>query len=151
MKHLVLLGCAALALAGCSTIVEGRSQSININTNPAGADCALKRQGGVIGRVNPTPGAALIEKSKHDISIECSKAGYQTASFNNHSDVAGATVGNVLIGGLIGWGIDSATGADNKYDGNVNITLVPDVAATTPSASLAPTTPGDNKSAALTN
>lgn len=87
----------------------------------------------------------MIEKSKHDISVECSKEGYQMATFNNHSDVAGATVGNVLLGGLIGWGIDSATGSDNKYEGNVNITLVPVVPA--PSAQLAPT----EKSAALTN
>lgn len=41
----------------------------------------------------------------------------------NHSGSAGATFGNIVAGGLIGWGIDSASGSDNKYDSPVNMTL----------------------------
>jgi hypothetical protein len=41
----------------------------------------------------------------------------------NKSSSAGATFGNIVAGGLIGWGVDSATGSDNKYDSPVNITL----------------------------
>ena len=78
-----------------------------------------------IAHVNPTPGAATIKKTKHDMKIICKKAGYQDATYLNHSGVAGATVGNVILGGGIGWAIDSASGADNKYDSPVNITLIP--------------------------
>jgi hypothetical protein len=42
------------------------------------------------------------------------------------------TFGNIAIGGLIGWGIDSAVGADNKYDSPMNITLNPSAAQLTP-------------------
>jgi hypothetical protein len=42
-----------------------------------------------------------------------------------HSGAAGATFGNIVAGGGIGWAIDSASGADNKYDAPVNVTLVP--------------------------
>ncbi|GAK44011.1 conserved protein [Tepidicaulis marinus] len=96
-----------------------------MNTNPTGANCELKREGVAIGRVSPTPGAVTIRKTKHDITIVCLKDGYQEASYFNKSDVAGATVGNVILGGGIGWAIDSASGADNKYTSPVNITLVP--------------------------
>ena len=32
----------------------------------------------------------------------------------------------IILGGGIGWAIDSARGADNKYDSPINITLAPD-------------------------
>lgn len=115
----------ALVVSACSSIIEGTSQTITINTNPAGADCALHREGIVIGRVNPTPGSVVVEKTKHDITVICIKEGYQEATYLNNSDVAGATLGNIILGGGIGWAIDSASGADNKYESPVNITLAP--------------------------
>lgn len=114
-----------LLLTGCSSIIEGTSQEITINTNPAGADCSLNRQGISIGHVNPTPGAIMIKKTKYDIMVVCNKPGYQEATYLNHSGAAGATVGNIILGGGIGWAIDSASGADNKYDTPLNITLLP--------------------------
>lgn len=125
---------AALAVCGCSTIVEGRSQELVINTNPAGATCSLIRKDMPIGTVNPTPGAVYIEKTKYDIIIKCNKDGYQEATYFNKSGSAGATFGNIAAGGLIGWGIDSATGADNKYDSPVNISMVPNEPIETGSA-----------------
>ena len=119
----VLLLVSVLALSACSSIVEGTSQEIVVNTIPEGADCSLEREGISIGRINPTPGAVTIKKTKHDITIVCKKRGYETASYFNKSDVAGATVGNIILGGGIGWAIDSASGADNKYTSPVNITM----------------------------
>jgi hypothetical protein len=55
------------------------------------------------------------------------KSGYQMATYYNHSGAAGATFGNIILGGGIGWAIDSATGSDNKYESPVNITLVPNI------------------------
>ncbi|RVU36362.1 hypothetical protein EOI86_14215 [Hwanghaeella grinnelliae] len=112
-------------LSACSSVIEGTSQEIVVNTVPEGANCALEREGQIIGRVDPTPGGITIEKTKHDLNIICSKDGYQEATFFNKSDVAGATVGNIILGGGIGWIIDSASGADNKYTTPVNITMVP--------------------------
>jgi hypothetical protein len=115
-----------LGLSGCSTIVEGRSQQILVNTNPPGADCRIDRDGEKIADIAGTPGSAYIEKTKRDIRIECGKRGYQDATYMNHSGTAGATWGNIVAGGLVGWGVDSATGSDNKYETPVNITLVPE-------------------------
>lgn len=112
-----------VALTGCSSIIEGRSQEIMINTNPAGASCSLKRLDEVVGTVSPTPSSIYIEKTKYDIIITCTKEGYEDATYINKSGSAGATWGNIVLGGFIGWGVDSATGADNLYDSPVNITL----------------------------
>jgi hypothetical protein len=126
MKHTALGLVGLFALTACSSIIEGTSQEIMVNTNPAGADCSLERQGFSIARVDPTPGAATIKKTKYDILIRCNKDGYQEATYLNHSGSAGATFGNIVLGGGIGWAVDSAAGADNKYDSPVNMTLVPE-------------------------
>jgi hypothetical protein len=124
MKNFVILA-LLIVMSGCSSVIEGTSQEIVVNTNPAGANCSLDRQGVSIARINPTPGAATIKKTKYDITIVCKKDGYQDATYMNKSGSAGATFGNIVLGGGIGWAIDSAAGADNKYDSPVNITLVP--------------------------
>jgi len=112
-----------LGLAACSSIIEGTNQQIVINTNPPGAKCHLDRNGETIASVDETPGGVNVKKTKYDITIKCNKKGYEDATYLNHSDAAGATVGNVLLGGGIGWAIDSASGADNKYETPVNISL----------------------------
>ncbi len=122
MKKFILLAAFA-ALPACSSIIEGTSQELIVNTSPAGADCALMRENYVIGRVNPTPGAVTVKKTKHDITVVCSKKGYEEATYFNNSDAAGATAGNIILGGGIGWAIDSASGADNKYTTPMNISL----------------------------
>ena len=134
LKMLVNYGLAA-ALCGCASIVDGTSQELIVNTDPPGADCALLRQDVPVARISPTPGAATIQKTKDDITVSCEKQGFEKATYLNHSGVAGATVANIILGGGIGWAIDSASGADNKYDSPVNITLVPINSATvTPDA-----------------
>lgn len=118
-KSAVLLIC----LTGCSSIIEGTSQEIQVNTNPPGANCIFNRNGETIAGIGPTPSGATVKKTKYDITIICAKKGYEEATYLNHSGAAGATFGNVILGGGIGWAIDSASGADNKYDSPVNITL----------------------------
>ena len=112
MKKAILL---VFCLTGCATIIEGRSQEITVNTNPDGASCELIRQDISLGTIDPTPGSIYIEKTKYDLKIICDKKGYDTATYLNHSGSAAATFGNIVAGGLIGWGVDSATGSDNKY------------------------------------
>lgn len=120
-KYFVLA--TTITLMGCSSIIEGRTQQIVINTNPPGASCQLVRNGTTVATVTDTPSGVNIEKTKYDIEVRCNKPGYQQATYLNHSGAAGATVGNIILGGGIGWAVDSATGADNKYDSPVNITL----------------------------
>jgi len=112
-------------LAACSSIVEGTSQSISIDTSPSDARCEFVREGQIIGVVDPTPGAVFLDKTKHNINVNCSLDGYEEARAFIKSEVAGATFGNIILGGGIGWIIDSASGADNKYQEYINVTLTP--------------------------
>jgi hypothetical protein len=116
---------ACVLLGACLTIIEGRSQQLFVNPNPIGADCGLYQQNLRIATVANTPGSALVEKTKNDIWVACVKPGYQMATFYNHSGAAGATSGNIILGGGIGWAIDSATGFDNTYESPINVTLIP--------------------------
>jgi hypothetical protein len=109
---------------GCSTIIEGTSQEIYVNTNPAGASCKLMREGRQIATITPTPGAAFVQKTKYDIMVVCDREGFEQATYLNHSGAAGATFGNIILGGGIGWAVDSASGSDNKYDSPLNLTMV---------------------------
>jgi hypothetical protein len=135
-QQLGLIMGAFVLLTGCASIVEGTSQNITVNTSPSGADCGLYREGLKIATVQGTPGSGLVNKTKHDIWVVCVKQGYQMATYFNHSGIAGGTFGNILLGGGVGWAIDSASGADNKYDGAVNMTLVPSLAGRTDVATL---------------
>ncbi len=110
---------------GCATILAGKSQTVTVNTNPPGARCELIREGRVIGTVENTPGAITLVKSKHDIDVLCRKDGFGESKGFADSGIEGATFGNIVLGGLIGWGIDSAVGADNKYPELLNVNLVP--------------------------
>ncbi len=107
---------AMLCLNGCASMFGGTSQEVAINTEPPGADCTVSRHGQVIGHVNPTPGTIFIEKSKYDLKISCVKPQYVAVENTNVSGVEGWAFMNILAGGLIGLGIDHATGGVNKYD-----------------------------------
>jgi hypothetical protein len=143
VKAMKLMLCAIVAgTSGCASILSGTSESIVVDTNPAGADCTLKRHGETLGQVTPTPNSKVIDKTKYNLEIVCSKPGYQEATYIDRSGIATATFGNILLGGLVGWAIDSSDGADNHYESPINLTLIPNVplAAATP-VSEVPTVP----------
>jgi hypothetical protein len=131
MRLMTVAALAALSvgLSGCATIFEGTSQEITVVTNPPGASCIFERQGLTIATVAQTPAAATIRKTKYDITIKCDKLGFLQAQYLNHSGTSAAIAGNVAADLILTLGVssivDSANGADNKYDSAVNITLVP--------------------------
>ena len=126
----VAVAFAASCLSGCVSVFEGTSQDISVVTNPVGAHCAFKREDGKdMGTIDSTPGKLTVRKSKYDLTITCKKEGYQEAAYLNHSGVSAAIAANVAVDILLTAGIssivDSANGADNKYDSVVNITMTP--------------------------
>ena len=115
----------AFCAAGCATVTSGSSQTLTIETDPPAAACTLTRADQLIGVVNPTPGSISIEKSKKDISVTCKKDGYRDETAMLGSKFAGATLGNILLGGLIGIGVDAMSGATSKYPTSLSIQLMP--------------------------
>jgi len=122
-KSLFLSIISLLFISGCAAVIEGRSQEVVVKTNPEGARCTLVRNDIPLGTILTTPGTLYIKKTKDDISIKCVKMGYK-----NHKVVlkSGSPKDNllyILVGGPIGWGVDSATGSDNYYQSPVMIEM----------------------------
>lgn len=119
-----LLGLAAFN-GGCASIVKGTTQPIPVTSDPTGAD--VKLDGNKLGQ---TP-LKVEAKRKADHLITIEKAGYQTESVAVTRNIGGAVFGNILAGGLIGWGVDAISGAQyNLTPTTINITLKPSTAGT---------------------
>lgn len=117
-----LLSLSIILLSGCASIIDGPHQDISVNTVPPGATCTFTREGVVLGSL-VSPGELHVDKTKNPIIITCTKAKYTDGSYTDQSGSDGMVLGNLISGGIIGWGVDSATGSDNKYQTPVEITL----------------------------
>jgi hypothetical protein len=118
------IAASCVLLTGCASIFEGTSQQIAVRTTPAGARCTFWRNGALVADIPSTPGTVIVEKTKVDLFVVCDKPGYASATYVNRSGLAAATYANVLTLGLA-WAVDSSRGADNKYEGEIELSLAP--------------------------
>jgi hypothetical protein len=118
-------GAISVVFAGCSTIVKGTEQQISVNTpGVPGAMCQLSSPG--IGtRTVQTPANIVLPKSKHNVAVSCTAQCHSpgVGTLGSHTEVM--TAGNVIFGGIIGLGVDAASGAMNKYDPGVEVIMTP--------------------------
>ena len=109
-----LCGVIAILLTGCSTIVKGTQQQVSVAT-PGVQDAMCTLSSPAVGtRAVQTPGTIVLPKSKHDVAVSCVKQRYTTGVGVLASETEIMTAGNVLFGGVIGLGIDAASGAVQK-------------------------------------
>ena len=132
----ITLCLSLLLLSGCATVVGGTSQVVSISTAPEGAACKVERGGAIIGMVPSTPGLVQLSKGMHDLSVSCSKPGYDTATARAGSSFNGYTFGNLIIGGAIGIVVDVATGANFDYPPLVDVAMNPTPGSMPPVAAL---------------
>jgi uncharacterized protein YceK len=114
---LLLLGLCTLA-SGCASIVSGTNQSISVDTHKKGvpvvaANCKLTNDKGVW--YVATPGSVTVHRSYDDIAIRCEKDGHDPGLLTAKSSTKGMAFGNILVGGVVGAGVDMATGAAYDY------------------------------------
>jgi hypothetical protein len=112
-------------LAGCASVTSGTSQKLTVNTDPPGAECKLTVKEAAIGTVSPTPGSITVKRAGDSIRVICSKDGYRDASYVNKPGLNAATLGNIILGGVVGLAVDAASGANNKYEEVMSIRLEP--------------------------
>jgi hypothetical protein len=112
-------------VGGCATLTTSSSQTVTLTTEPPGATCSFKREGQVIGIINPTPGSLTVSKSHSDIDVTCVKEGFLDAVGRVGSKFQAMTFGNILFGGIIGIAIDAVSGATAEYEANVSIRMTP--------------------------
>jgi uncharacterized protein YceK len=122
------IAAAGVALSGCASIVTGSSQKVTVNTPPTtGADCTLTSSEGTWNV--SSPGTVSISKTKHDVNVHCTKAGYQDADAAVPSGFQAWTLGNLILGGIPGLVIDLATGATNEYPSEITVPMTQKTAA----------------------
>jgi hypothetical protein len=123
MRRSIIL--ASLLLGGCATIVKGTTQVVSLSTpGVPGAQCTLSSS--AIGtKVVTTPAQISLDKGADNISVVCKKACFQdgTGVIASHTEAMAA--GNIIAGGIIGLGVDAASGAMNRYNTENQFTMVP--------------------------
>lgn len=116
---------AAAAMAGCATITKGTTQSVAISTpGVPGATCTLT-SGGIGTKVVTTPATLVLDKSQDNIQVLCKKECFQDAVGIIASHTESMAAGNVLVGGVVGLGVDAVSGAMNRYNGDNQFAMVP--------------------------
>ena len=126
----------AVAASGCASIIRGTKQDFTVETTPPGAQAALST-----GETCAATPCTLRRPRKEGFTVTLSMPGYQTSThtIDHHwtrNGIVTGMVGNALIGGLIGVGVDAANGANQDLIPNpLAVTLEP-VAA--PAAEAAP-------------
>ncbi len=126
IKQTTVLSLAVLTLGACSTVVSGTTQPFSVKTEKvSGAKCELVDSKDSRWIIPDTPGTVEITKGDGPLTVTCSKGGYKTASLQVEETFAGATLGNVLLGGGIGIIVDAASGAAQEYPDEVIVWLEP--------------------------
>ena len=127
MIRLLLAAGIAVSCVGCAPVTRGTTENISIATTPAGATAEIS--GLEIPTACVTP-CVVVAKRNADITVSISKEGYEPQIIPLTKEVPGSGAagfaGNVLAGGLIGMGVDAATGAAQDHKPNpVIVTLQP--------------------------
>lgn len=129
MLFRILFVATSLVLAsGCATVTRGTTESFVVESDPAGATVTSST-----GWTCTTPCSVKV-KRRSDFTLNIEKDGYRpvTATVTSSVDGAGAAgmAGNVILGGLIGAGIDAGTGAMHSHKPNpLQISMEPHVEA----------------------
>jgi hypothetical protein len=114
VQAIAAMAVLGVAVSGCATIVDGTKQSVSVSTTPVqGAECTLTNSEGTW--FVTSPGSVEVHKTKNDMNVTCKKDGYQPGNQVAVSNFGGATFGNIVAGGIIGAGIDAASGANYYY------------------------------------
>lgn len=141
------LAAAACSLAACATVTRGSSTAWEVNTTPPGATVRTSN-----GQACDSTPCSIKMSRKSEFTATIAKQGYKPVDVKVTTKISSAggagMAGNVLVGGLIGAGVDVATGAMNDLTPNpVNLALEKDEAKPV-TASAAPTAPEPAKPAA---
>ncbi len=117
MIRTVILTSAALAVAGCGTVVRGTKQGVRFESAPSGAEVTVVRAKKRETRWACVTPCELQLSRKRDFNVTFSLDGYKPAEGRLASRLGakgGATAvpGNFVLGGGIGFIVDAGTGAN---------------------------------------
>ena len=105
-------------LYGCASIVSGQDQVVSVTSpNCPGAECKLVNSDGTF--YVKTPGTVSVNRDYDALKVSCQKDGIDPVIIEVDSSTQGMAFGNILLGGVIGAGVDMATGAAYDYPAEI--------------------------------
>ena len=124
----VIAALAATAqLTGCASIVSGTNQPVSVETHMpdgsqlAGASCKLSNNKGTW--FVTTPGSTTVHRSFEDLSVLCEKDKVASGMMMIKSSTKPMAFGNIIFGGVIGAGVDVASGAAYDYPNLIKVRM----------------------------
>jgi len=114
-------------MSGCASVMEGSDQVININTT--GCEEFEPMRCNVVNSEGSStltaPSSVSVEKARGAMTISCTSRDRSSATGNLvvDSSYEAMNAGNILAGGIIGIGVDAATGAMWKYPSTVVVPM----------------------------
>lgn len=135
-----LAALAGLSLAGCATVTRGTTNQVQIVSQPSGATARTS-----LGHQCNTP-CTLQMGRKDEFSVTFTMPGYEEQTVNVKTQLAGAGAagfaGNVLVGGIVGMGVDAVTGSTLEHLPNpVTVVMQPVPQAAAPQRAPRPAKP----------
>jgi len=107
----LLVAVFAAQSAACATVTRGTKEAWTVETEPSGARVTINLMGV---ECADTPCTFKIPR-KSEFTVQITKDGYRTVNTQVTNQIANAgaagMAGNVLIGGVIGIGVDAVSGA----------------------------------------
>lgn len=101
---------ALLSMGACATVTRGSSDAWEVTSEPSGAKVETTN-----GFQCPATPCAIKMPRKSEFTATVTKPGYKPATITVTHKTSGAgaagVAGNVLVGGIIGLGVDAVTGA----------------------------------------
>jgi hypothetical protein len=134
IKKLILAAAITAPCLGCASVTRGTTEAISITSTPAGATAEVS--GLDVPTTCVTP-CVVQARRNADITVSIAKPGYEPQIIPLTKEVPGSGAagfaGNVLVGGVVGMGVDAVTGAALDHKPNpVEVTLQPSRPAAVP-------------------
>jgi hypothetical protein len=122
-----ILACvsACLVVCGCASVVRGTTETVTVQSEPS--DASIRTS---LGHSCPMSPCTFEVSRKTELTAYAEKSGYKPGSIFIGTKFSGGgaagLAGNVVLGGVIGVGVDAATGATlDHYPNPATINLVP--------------------------
>lgn len=128
--------------SGCASIVTGHNQSVSVETRSkqseavASANCKLTNDKGTW--FVTSPGSVSVRRSYSDLLVNCEKADQEPGVASVKSSTKAMAFGNIIFGGVIGAGVDIASGAAYDYPTLITVWMGKQVAIDAPPVEGAP-------------
>lgn len=111
MKRLIVVAVLAAALGGCASMTRGTKEDVRIEVEPANAAVTTD-----LGEAFSCTGPCTLKvPRKKEFTVTATAPGYEPETVAVETRMSGGgtagLAGNVLVGGVIGIGIDAANGA----------------------------------------